>query len=105
MDDLEHIYDSEVAPRMAEIIEICQAHGLPMHATFQYGEGGFVTTHVPAEGEVWWLDLLRVVAMSHGNVDLLFMAISQHAKKHGHSSLFLHAAGLPTHSEGEGEPA
>lgn len=34
--DLEDVYDSEIAPLMTKIIDICKAHKLPMFATFLY---------------------------------------------------------------------
>ena len=34
--DNEAIYDAEIAPLMTKIIEICDAHGIPMVASFEY---------------------------------------------------------------------
>jgi hypothetical protein len=34
--DLEAVYDSEIAPLMKRIIDICKAHKLPMFSTFLY---------------------------------------------------------------------
>lgn len=34
--DLESVYDELIYPRMAEIIKICNEHGMPMFATFLY---------------------------------------------------------------------
>ena len=49
--DLEHIYDTEIAPLMSRIIEICKANNLPMFATFVYANGeddgeDYCTTYV-----------------------------------------------------------
>ena len=49
--DLEAVYDSEIAPLMTKIIEICKAHKLPMFATFLFandpdGEDGLCTTNL-----------------------------------------------------------
>jgi hypothetical protein len=38
--DLEHVYDEQIAPLMAQIITICETHGLPMIATFAYKRDG-----------------------------------------------------------------
>lgn len=52
--DLEWVYDEKIAPLMAQIIEVCKEHKLPMFATFQYrsdiegvddGEDRFCTTN------------------------------------------------------------
>jgi hypothetical protein len=34
--DLEKVYDEQISPLMAQIIEICQQHKIPMVASFQY---------------------------------------------------------------------
>jgi len=34
--DLEAVYDAEIAPLMAQIIDICKKHNLPMCAEFLY---------------------------------------------------------------------
>jgi hypothetical protein len=49
--DLESVYDSEIAPLMTKIIEICNAHKLPMFATFLFandpdGDDGLCTTNL-----------------------------------------------------------
>jgi hypothetical protein len=44
--DLEDVYDAEVSPLMAQIIEICKKHRIPMVASFIFGhddEGGIDT--------------------------------------------------------------
>ena len=50
--DKEGVYDAEISPLMAKIIEICKRESIPMAATFQYcdreGDGpGFCTTTLP----------------------------------------------------------
>jgi hypothetical protein len=52
--DLEAVYDTEIAPLMTKIIDICKQHKLPMFATFLYaneveGDNGFCTTVVMSE--------------------------------------------------------
>lgn len=37
--DLEAVYDTEIAPLMTQIIEICKKHGMPMLASFCYAKG------------------------------------------------------------------
>lgn len=49
--DLETVYDAEIAPLMAKVIEICKAHKLPVFISFLYandpeGEASFCTTNV-----------------------------------------------------------
>jgi len=55
--NLEGVYDDQIAPLMAEIIQICKTHKLPMFAVFQYEAtdeeqgNGYVRTRIPADGE------------------------------------------------------
>jgi hypothetical protein len=55
--DLEAIYDAEIAPLMTKIIEVCQAHKMPVFATFLYrndpitGGNGLCTTNLMFEKE------------------------------------------------------
>jgi hypothetical protein len=53
--DLEAVYDEQIAPLMARIIEVCQANNIPMLASFAYSydgsnDYGVATTFLPAEG-------------------------------------------------------
>jgi hypothetical protein len=34
--DLEAVYDAEIAPLMAQILDVCKRHRMPMFATFIY---------------------------------------------------------------------
>lgn len=55
--DLEAIYDSEIAPLVTQLIDICRAHQMPMFATFVYqydpetDEDGLCTTNLPFGNE------------------------------------------------------
>lgn len=44
MKDKEKVYDEQIAPLMAKIIEICKTEGIPMFADFQYADQGFCAT-------------------------------------------------------------
>lgn len=50
--DAEAVYDAQISPLMAQIIDVCKANGIPMFATFCYrsdDENGldFCTSAVP----------------------------------------------------------
>lgn len=49
--DNEAVYDSEIAPLMAQIITICKDHEIPMGATFEYAPEMYCTTTIPANGQ------------------------------------------------------
>jgi hypothetical protein len=56
--DSEAVYDAEIWPLMAQIIDICTRHKIPMLASFQYADetqpGGPAasTTRIPFDGEM-----------------------------------------------------
>ena len=52
--DLEKVYDEQINPLMAQIIEVCKQHNMPFIASFQYASDGkddhqFCTTCVLPE--------------------------------------------------------
>ncbi len=49
MTDKEKIYDEQIAPLIAKIIEICKTEEIPMFAEFQYADLGFCTTCIYPE--------------------------------------------------------
>lgn len=49
--DLEEIYDTRINPLMSQIIGICKANGLPLHATFSFKNGKYCTTHIPDDSD------------------------------------------------------
>ena len=38
--DLEKVYDEQINPLMAQIIEVCKQHNMPFIASFQYASDG-----------------------------------------------------------------
>lgn len=42
--DLEEVYDEQIAPLMARILEICKASEMPMIASFAYRTGSFCSS-------------------------------------------------------------
>lgn len=55
--DLEAVYDTEIAPLMSQIIDICKQHDLPMIASFAYAAQGdedfdLCTTFVAGEESI-----------------------------------------------------
>lgn len=49
-EDLEAVYDLEISPLMAQIIQICKRVGMPVLASFQYAPEDFCTTAVLPQG-------------------------------------------------------
>lgn len=93
----EQIYDAQIAPLMAQIIDICKANQINAHMTFdlsdpdRQGEGDVdsVTTHLPVNGCPAWLRNMGYMAKAKDNFDAFMMAVMRDAKEYGHSSLYL----------------
>lgn len=51
MSSKEEVYDAEINPLMAKIIEICQENGINMMATFSFGDGELCTTLLAEDGQ------------------------------------------------------
>ena len=45
--DNEAVYDERISPLMAQIVDICREHAIPMAAVFEYDEEAFCTTTLP----------------------------------------------------------
>ena len=61
--DNELLYDEQIHPLMAQIIEICNANRVPMAASFEYAPGEFCSTLIPAEGQSDFMsDLNRMIS-------------------------------------------
>jgi hypothetical protein len=60
----EAIYDAEINPLVAKIIDLCRLHKIPMVASFQFADAthprglGFCTTRLPFDGESPKLDTI-----------------------------------------------
>lgn len=61
--DAESVYDEQIQPLMAEIIEICKQHEIPMLATFQLNNEG---SDPGGSGSDLWCSTL-LARFEHGN--------------------------------------
>jgi hypothetical protein len=64
--DNEAIYDEQISPLMAQILEVCKAHDIPMVASFQLtpvdedGNGPMLcTSAIPVDGQDERLEIAR----------------------------------------------
>ena len=98
MIDKEDIYDSKISPLVLELFKVCQEEGIPMFATFQYGDEAFCSTAL-STGHIM-IDHLRAVSQcaqgSGVNIDKYLFWVVKKVKEEnlGHSSIFLHQAGI-----------
>lgn len=61
--DNELLYDEQIQPLMAQIIEICKANRIPMAASFEYAPSEFCSTLIPVKGQSDFMsDLGRMIS-------------------------------------------
>ena len=97
MKNLEAVYDKEISPLMEQILIICKKYNMPMFAEFQYSNDGFCKSLLTKNGHpiITHLEALSQCIEDGGiNIDKYMFWISKGAKKRGHSSIFLKAAGI-----------
>lgn len=97
----EAFYDEQIAPLLAQAGQLAQDHGMSMTCAVEFNPGSTGETHTLALGHSYKMDLAYAGIACHGNVDALFLAISQHALKHGHSSMYLLRMDIPAKPEAE----
>lgn len=97
MEDKEAIYDDQIAPLMTQLIEICRREGVPMFASFQYGDAGFCTSALSTGHCVFNHYMALAQCSEHGgvNVDKYMNWVAKDARKNGHSSIYLKMSGVP----------
>ena len=96
----EQIYDTQIAPLLAQAGELCVKHRLPLVAQVEYTPGQFGATAWLGESAGLVMHLMLWAAGCKGNVDLLIMKIAAYGREHGHSSAILKV--LETLPEGGG---
>lgn len=100
MIDKEEIYDAKIYPLMKELLQICQDEGIPMFATFQYGDEAFCSSALTTDSHILINHLKALSRCTQGggiNIDkYLFWVVKQIQEEgKGHSSIFLQQAGIP----------
>ena len=92
---LENDYDREIAPQLAEVMRLCDAHGMSIVASVEFAPGKRGSSIHEKPGAGLAQQTVRWATMANGNVDVLIGAICAYAQKHGHSSVFLNLLGVP----------
>lgn len=91
----EALYDDQIAPLLAQAGKLAEANGMSMTCMVEFNPGYTGETHTLAKGHGYKTSLAYAAIACHGNVDALFLAVSKHAQKHGHSSLYLARMDIP----------
>lgn len=93
--NLEAVYDEKIAPRLLDLAKECERLGLSFLAVAEYRPGYLGRTVSLHPGSSFGIRLCIAAAEANGNVDALLRAIERYAVKHGHSSAYLAARGIP----------
>jgi len=91
----EKYYDKHIGPKLLELGQDAQQHGLSFLAVVEWTPG--------ENGTTWYtqkqlgLDMLLAGwgAACKGNIDALWMQIQKFARVNGHRSVLLHEQGIP----------
>ncbi len=92
-------YDAEIGPRLLELAKLCGERGMSFVANVQYDQGETASTVQLTEDAGYKILLSAWGVRCHGNVDALWNQVVTHARKHGHSSVYLSLSGVPTAGE------
>lgn len=102
MKDKEAIYDEKISPLMKQILEVCEEHGMPMFATFQFSDYGFCTSAMEHDGH-HVIRFHRALAQcgegERVNIDKFMFWVAKEAKGKSHSSIVLKQMGVPCEPE------
>lgn len=90
----EDFYDAEIAPRLLEVAQLCEAQGMSIVAQVEYEPGKRGETSYEAGDASYPQRLVHWAARCHGNVDTLLLVMLRHAREHGHASIFLAQLGV-----------
>lgn len=106
MENKESVYDEQLAPLMTQLLEVCQREGIPMFASFQYSDDGFCTSALTGGHYVFshYRALAQCAEFGGVNVDKYMNWVAKDARKRGHSSIYLKAAGVPLSPEESDTP-
>lgn len=102
-EEIEKIYDEEIAPQLLALARRCNALGISFLATVEYRPDCIARTDFQTEDCGLAQLLVHWAARCQGNVDRLFMTVDRYARKHGHSSVYLELAGNRNVRHGENE--
>lgn len=72
------IYDRWIAPRLLEIAELCEEHGMPFYAQVWHGEEASETYHMPGGPLAirWPVVFVRAAARCHGDIDKFVYSVA-----------------------------
>ena len=97
----EAFYDREVAPVLLELARKCEAEGLSLVASCEFGPNETGMTLTVREGAGIELLLASFAIQAAGNADVLIGKMAEHGRDHGHNSVYLTMLGSPAEKADE----
>lgn len=91
----EAYYDKEIAPKLRAIMEECKDHGFSIVAVCEWNKGETERSILLNKEHSIVMQMMYFAAKAAGNIDAFLMAVMRHARKSGHSSIFLKHLGVP----------
>lgn len=96
MGSKEDYYDNHIAPKLLEICKDCEANGLSFLAVCEFEpEKTGLTLTLQFDSGIG-IRMTEEAARARGNIDAFIMAMARHARKNGHSSIYMSELGIPT---------
>jgi hypothetical protein len=77
--DNEVVYDEQIHPLMAQILDVCKAHQIPMVASFEYAPDNLCTSFVLPEGSIEKLEQARRIVTTPRNPIMAFTITREQA--------------------------
>lgn len=87
----EEYYDSEIAPELVRVAQLCAAKGMPFVCAVEYEPGGIAETTKLVDGYSFAIAMVSIAIRATGNVDKFMFNCYRWLKKWnaGHNSVFL----------------
>lgn len=86
-DDLEAIYDDQIAPLLMQAAKLAEENGISLVAKTEWGDRSGTTKTLSHPSVA--MRILELVTRTGDNVDGLFMALMRYGRERGHSSIYL----------------
>jgi len=77
----EKIYDTEIAPKLKEVGELCVKYGIPFLAVTEYAPGEIGETRFQTTNECLEMVMIRHCAKTAPNIDGYVLGLMKWAKK------------------------
>ena len=97
MSEREKYYDAEIAPRLLEVMKLCDAQGMGIVAQVEYETGNYGLSVNLEEDSTLAMRFLLMCARARQNIDSFLISVIRYCNKEGistESSMFLNSRAL-----------